>query len=372
MATTPKIKTGFFIIADISGYTSFFSGAELDHAQAIVEELTQLIIEHVKQPFKIVKLEGDAVFYYTPAEMLPEPERLLDHIEACYFDFVNHVQHMQHITNCTCRACSSMSTLDLKFFAHHGEYMIQKVPGTADDIAGRDVILLHRLLKNSVTQKMGLRGYALLTNALLELIIRPLSFIAHTEQYEYIGEVQCGVYDLHAAEQKMREVRRVYLEPQDADYIYERVLPASPELLWSCIVDPQRRLQWQVIKEVKNIRNNAGRMGIDAEFHCNHGSFSRTTRMMDWRPFHYMTNTTVQAFHRLGWKAPPMFITFEFIPVDERRTKLSLRSRSLHRDWFTMFIVRLFMKRLLDKENNVEYNRLEKILEELAANTKEE
>src|SRR4030095_6060344 len=258
MATTPKIRAGFFIIADISGYTSFLSGPELEHAQAIVEELTKLIIVHVKPPLTIVKLEGDAVFYYTPGEMLPEPERLLDHIEAFSFDSVTHVRHMQHITNCTCRACSSMNTLDLKFFAHHGEYMIQKVPGTADDIAGRDVILLHRLLKNTVTEKMGLRGYALLTNALLELIGKPKFFMPHIETYEYIGEVQCGVYDLRAAEQKMREVTRVYLEPQDADYIYERILPAPPELLLSFVVDPQRRLQWQAIKEVKNIRNNSG------------------------------------------------------------------------------------------------------------------
>jgi uncharacterized protein YndB with AHSA1/START domain len=369
MASAPKIKTGFFVVADISGYTSFLSGTELEHAQAIVEELTKLILTHINPPLKIIKLEGDAVFYYAPGEMLPESERLLDHIEACYFDFVNHVRHMQHITNCTCRACASMNTLDLKFFAHHGEYMIQKVPGTADDIAGRDVILLHRLLKNTVTEKMGFRGYALLTNALLELIAKPKSFVPHTETYEYLGEVQCGVYDLRAAEQKMREATRVYLEPQDADYIYERILPAPPELLWSFIVDPQRRLQWQAIKGVKNVRNNSGRMGVDAEFHCNHGTFSRITRMMDWRPFHYMTNTTVQAFHKVGWKAPPMFITFEFIPVDEGRTKLSLRSRSLRRDWFTMFVVRLFMKRLLDKENNAEFSKLEKILQQLGKQT---
>jgi len=193
--------------------------------------------------------------------------------------------------------------------------------------------------------------------------------VPHTETYEYLGEVQCGVYDLRAAEQKMREATRVYLEPQDADYIYERILPAPPELLWSFIVDPQRRLQWQAIKGVKNVRNNSGRMGVDAEFHCNHGTFSRITRMMDWRPFHYMTNTTVQAFHKVGWKAPPMFITFEFIPVDEGRTKLSLRSRSLRRDWFTMFVVRLFMKRLLDKENNAEFSKLEKILQQLGKQT---
>jgi len=81
------------------------------------------------------------------------------------------------------------------------------------------------------------------------------------------------LYDLRKYEQKLRETTRVYLEPQDADYIFERIVAASPELFWSCVIDPQRRSQWQAIKEVKNTRNSSGRMGVDAEFHCDHGSF---------------------------------------------------------------------------------------------------
>ena len=38
-------------------------------------ELTKLILEHIRRPFKIVKLEGDAVAYYVP-EMLSEAERI--------------------------------------------------------------------------------------------------------------------------------------------------------------------------------------------------------------------------------------------------------------------------------------------------------
>ncbi len=79
----------------------------------------------------------------------------------------------------------------------------------------------------------------------------------------------------------MREARRVYLEPHEADYVYERIVHTSPELLWSFVIDPQRRMQWQAIKEVKNTRNSAGRMGVDAEFHCDNGSFNRITRMLD-------------------------------------------------------------------------------------------
>ncbi len=119
MSTPLKIRSGYFIIADISGYTSFVSGTELEHAQSIIEELTKLILGHIQSPLKVVKLEGDAVFYYAPAEMLPDAERLLEHIESCYYDFISHILKIKHLTNCPCRACSSMLTLDLKFFAHY-------------------------------------------------------------------------------------------------------------------------------------------------------------------------------------------------------------------------------------------------------------
>jgi hypothetical protein len=60
---SPRIRTGFFIIADISGYTSFLTDTELGHAQEIIEEIIRLLLDHIQPPLKIVQLEGDAVFY---------------------------------------------------------------------------------------------------------------------------------------------------------------------------------------------------------------------------------------------------------------------------------------------------------------------
>jgi hypothetical protein len=44
-----------------------------------------------------------------------------------------------------------MQDLDLKFVCHYGEFIKQKMSGR-DELAGRDVILVHRLLKNGVSQ----------------------------------------------------------------------------------------------------------------------------------------------------------------------------------------------------------------------------
>lgn len=59
-----QARQGYLLLADISGYTAFLTGTELEHAQAIIHELTTLIRQRLAPPMRFVKLEGDAVFCY--------------------------------------------------------------------------------------------------------------------------------------------------------------------------------------------------------------------------------------------------------------------------------------------------------------------
>ena len=52
------------VIADISGYTGFLAGAELDHAQDILADLMGTVVGAFRPTFKLAKLEGDAAFVY--------------------------------------------------------------------------------------------------------------------------------------------------------------------------------------------------------------------------------------------------------------------------------------------------------------------
>lgn len=61
--STPR---GYFVLADISGYTSYLAGVELDHARDVLTELLELIVQHFKPILIIQELEGDAVFAYGP------------------------------------------------------------------------------------------------------------------------------------------------------------------------------------------------------------------------------------------------------------------------------------------------------------------
>src|SRR5580704_9095758 len=60
----PKPESACFVIADISGYTSFLAGVELDHAQDIIADLMDTVVRCLRPPFKLAKFEGDAAFFY--------------------------------------------------------------------------------------------------------------------------------------------------------------------------------------------------------------------------------------------------------------------------------------------------------------------
>ena len=191
MADEQRARQGYLVLADISGYTAFLTGTELEHAQAIIHELTTLIRERLAPPLRFVKLEGDAVFCYTDEAAFPDGERLVELLEACYFDFSNRLDNMVRGTTCRCNACASMNTLGLKFIAHFGMYVLQASNGV-DDLAGPDVILVHRLLKNTISEGLGVEAYAFFTDSCLKRM--PASFVLarHAETYDSFGETTGG------------------------------------------------------------------------------------------------------------------------------------------------------------------------------------
>jgi hypothetical protein len=62
MTDSTSIQKGYLLIADLSGYTPFVHQTEMEHAQAITQELIAIILDHVRAPFRLVQMEGDAVF----------------------------------------------------------------------------------------------------------------------------------------------------------------------------------------------------------------------------------------------------------------------------------------------------------------------
>lgn len=316
MSEDQRTRRGYLLLADISGYTAFLTATELEHANAIVHELSTLIRERLAPPMRFLKREGDAVFCYSNEASFEDGERLVELIERCYFDFSNRLVDMERETTCRCAACASMSSLDLKFVAHYGTYLVES-ENDREDLAGADVILVHRLLKNTVGEDGGPRAYAFFTDSCLQRMPSALEFPSHSEAYESFGTTTGGVHDLTPVLHRMREARRVHVEPEDADLeISFGEHPYPPEVVWQYFVDPEKRLRWQPLQTaIKDQPNRQGRVGPGASSHCAHGVGGDALReYLDWRPYDYFTSR----FTPLG-RGPHFFPgieTFEFTPTD--------------------------------------------------------
>jgi len=199
-----KTQTGYLMLADISGYTSFVAQTEIDHAHLALSLLLETIVEKLSSLLTIFQLEGDAVFAYVEADRLPEGKSLLGLIDQTYLAFREKALALYAGATCPCRACKALPTLDLKFMVHHGDFIIRQVAGI-QHLLGTDVNLIHRLSKNHVSESTGWRGYALFTNQGLERMQTDKnSFVQQTESYEHLGDVETYVMDMHVRYEEMK------------------------------------------------------------------------------------------------------------------------------------------------------------------------
>lgn len=212
-----KSEPACFVIADISGYTGFLASVEIEHAQDIVADFMGTVVKSLRPPFKLAKFEGDAAFLYAAGET-PDGSLIQDTIEQAYFKFCRRRRDVVQASSCTCKACAKMGDLDFKFVVHHGDMVKQKMGGR-EELAGRDVILVHRLLKNGVAEKLGGHAYALYSDTALRAMgIDPSAngLMAHGETIDVIGEVALWAKDLEAAWEKENERRRVEVTKAEA------------------------------------------------------------------------------------------------------------------------------------------------------------
>ncbi len=186
---------GFLVLADISGFTAFVTATELEHGSSMIAALLEEVIRRISPPLQIEGIEGDAVFALGVHGRVLPPAGLLDVMQAGFAGFRDKQRELEADDSCSCNACRTVGRLRLKAIGHYGTFLAHTVGGHAQT-AGPDVILAHRLLKNGVRPDS---HYTLLTRpALTYMEVDParLGFAAHTERFEYFGEVECFVGDL--------------------------------------------------------------------------------------------------------------------------------------------------------------------------------
>jgi uncharacterized protein YndB with AHSA1/START domain len=284
-----------FLIADISGYTGYLADVELDHAQDILADLMGAVVTALRPGFRLAKLEGDAAFTFATLETI-DGSMLLDTIERCYFGFRRRRRDVRQATSCPCNACSRIPDLDLKFVVHHGEAIVQKVAGR-QELLGSDVIVVHRLLKNEVVDRLGMDAYALLSQACIDASdIDPaaLGMRPHTETYDRIGDVSAWAHDLERRWEEEDARARVFVTPEES--ILNLSVPAKvpPQVAWEFLTTPGQRMTWQPwVTEVTIRGATGGRRGPGSANHCMHGKDAVVEEILDWRPYDYVTDRTV-------------------------------------------------------------------------------
>lgn len=283
---------GYLVLADITGYTSYLAGVELDHAHEILTDLLETIVLRFRALLTISKLEGDAVFANAPESRVRRGETLLELIEDTYAAFRARVDAIHRRTTCECRACQAIPTLDLKFLVHHGNYVVQRVAGM-HEMAGSDVNLIHRLAKNHVAEATGWRAYVLFTEAGLEhtgISFRELGAHEQIESYEHLGGVRTFSIDLHARYAALLEKRRAFVGPEEADVVFEASLPVPPPVVWQWLNDPHMIVRWSPDRHMVPAARPGGRTAVGARNHCVHGKqLTMIETVLDWRPFDYFT-----------------------------------------------------------------------------------
>jgi hypothetical protein len=308
-----------FLIADISGYTGYLAEVELDHAQDILADLVGAVVSALRPPFRLAKLEGDAAFTYLTAER-PDATMLLDTIERCYFGFRRRRRDVRQATSCDCNACVRIPDLDLKFVVHHGLAIHQKVAGRAE-LLGTDVVIVHRLLKNEVAERLGTTAYALFSQACADAAgMGPaeLGMQSITETYDRIGDVGCWVHDLERRWREEDARVRVFVRPEDAVLSVSIPVRVPPQVAWDRITRPGQRMTWQPwVTSVTVEGATGGRRGPGSSNHCMHGKDAVVEEILDWRPYDYVTDHTVVATRSGPVRVPH---TIEFEPTPEGTT----------------------------------------------------
>lgn len=185
------------VIADISGYTRFMiaNQTELAHSHEIISTLLEKIIAEIEIPLTLAKLEGDAVFLYFDKDTDPEGVliRQVCHKLVRLFDaFSLKLRELAATRSCTCGACRNINQLSLKVVVHSGTALVYAIAGGME-LAGVDVIVAHRLLKNSVAA----HEYILVTSAARADFPLDLPVISSgVEEYEDIGQVEVTVFGI--------------------------------------------------------------------------------------------------------------------------------------------------------------------------------
>ena len=145
-------ERALLLIADIGGYTEYMRThrMSLAHAEINTARMLEAVIDAAGD-FELIEIEGDAAFLSRQADNLDADATAAAVSQTVASMHRAFHRERQYVASnlCPCDACEQANNLTLKFVAHVGEVATQTIRDRRK-LVGIDVILVHRLLKNTV------------------------------------------------------------------------------------------------------------------------------------------------------------------------------------------------------------------------------
>ena len=154
----------FFFIPDLSGFTKFVTSADNDFVHQVIPALLNEIIAANFLKMKIAEVEGDAIFFYRIGR-LPAINKVAQQCKVIHETFIDKIKSYETSHPEEYKKYLADEQLGIKIIIHYGITSLTKIEKRVK-LLGEDVILVHKLLKNGITEA----SYILLTdNYILKL-----------------------------------------------------------------------------------------------------------------------------------------------------------------------------------------------------------
>ena len=255
---TANQQHAFLYMPDISGFTKFITETEVEHSTHIIQELLEIIIADNHLNMEVMEIEGDAVFFFRLGKS-PSIKEIVEQSKSIYEKFHLHLLKYEHQRICQCGACRTANNLTLKFIIHSGIVSSYHIMNRFK-LIGKDVIILHRLLKNKIPSN----EYLLLTEPFFgELTAEYLDEkkLSATEESEK--------FDKALIKYKYIQTKNwlnglIYHDDNSNEEIPNLVqvinvskeINAPPDRVWNYIIDLSKRPDW--IEEIRTINSISG------------------------------------------------------------------------------------------------------------------
>ena len=186
------VHPALILMPDISGFTQYMSAGSIAHSQVNIARLLEAVIEVNYLDLSISEIEGDAILFYKFNDNSSFDD-VMEQVIRMYVSFHKILIHINDNNTCKCGACTLLYNLSLKFIVHFGEVGSVMVKDYCK-LFGGDIIIAHRLLKNSITSD----EYVLFTNSFIKLYLKNKTMLNNdwikieqsSDTYDVLGNIE--------------------------------------------------------------------------------------------------------------------------------------------------------------------------------------